>query len=57
MFPEFSALALIHKAVKKDPQTLGLEAAGEILFQNKSGIVNRVFGLTVGRVAPDSPRI
>jgi hypothetical protein len=35
MFPEFSALALIDEAVKKDPQTLGLEAAGEILFQNK----------------------
>lgn len=52
LFAEFSALALIHKAVKKDPQALGLETAGEILFQNNPEIVNRIFGLTVGRIAP-----
>jgi cytosine/adenosine deaminase-related metal-dependent hydrolase len=52
LFAEFSALALIHKAIKKDPQALSLETAGEILFQNNPEIVNRIFGLTVGRIAP-----
>jgi len=51
LFDEFGVLALTHKAVKKDPLAFNLGQAAEILFKNNPAIVERIFGLPVGKLA------
>jgi putative selenium metabolism protein SsnA len=53
MIDDMKAMYLMHKLVKEDPKAVGMDKAHQIFFQNNYAIVERLFGISVGKLIPD----
>ncbi len=52
MLDDVKAMYLMHKLAKSDPKVLGMDQAHRIFFQNNYAIVERLFGIAVGKLKP-----
>jgi len=52
MLSDLRAMTLVHKLAQRDPKALGFDLAHKIFFENNYTIVERLFGVEVGKIRP-----